>query len=149
MRRNNDITVIQYNHDVNDDRINKKLKNKKSEFFNFNILGSEKPIFSPFILEIQKWIEVIETDLSSTTDITKVLKFCSRDTGLYLQTWDDQSIGSLIWHGNEQLATVSVSNEHDVYPYQRMFDDDLSSFWHSQITSDNQELGKITIIFKV
>ena len=92
-------------------------------------------------------MEIIETDLSLTTDITKVLKFCSQDTSLYLQTWDDQSVGKFMWHGNENYATVSVSNEHDAYPYQRMFDDDFSSFWHSRIPT--QELGKITINFKV
>ena len=89
--------------------------------------------------------------MSSTTDITKVLKFCSRETSLYLQTWDDQSVGEFIWHGNEQLATVSVTNEHfdSHHQYPIMFDDDLSSFWHSRVTSRTHEFDTITIIFKV
>lgn len=95
-----------------------------------------------------KWLEIMETKLPGSTDLSKVSKFCSRDTNLFLQTWGDESVGDLIWHGDEEDASISLTNDRPDYNYLDMFDESLTSIWHSNGNHNGIE-SQVTIIFKV
>ena len=58
--------------------------------------------------------------------------------------WDSESQGDLIWHGEEEIAAYTVTDENPSFPGDKMFDESATSIWHS-----SNKLARVIINFKV
>ena len=107
-------------------------------------------------------------DLPSSLDLAAISNFCTRGKFLFLKSrpedgfvnhisstskisfekprfkWDSESQGDLIWHGEEEIAAYTVTDESPSFPRGQMFDVSTSSIWHSTNKS-----ARVIINFKV
>ena len=66
-------------------------------------------------------------------------KFHSKNPDL-----SSESQGDLIWHGEEEIAAYTVTDENSSFPRDKMFDESTTSIWHS-----SNKLARVIINFKV